>query len=79
MEWSPVQSVITQVINKIRQTQSWSMICSSGVRLQTELDSSQSYYQLIKTIVQREKLDVTYTFLLQKQQLTEQNARQQDA
>ena len=55
------------------------MICSSGVRLQTELDSSQSYYQLIKTIVQREKLDVTYTFLLQKQQLTEQNARQQDA
>ena len=51
------------------------MICSSGVRLQTELDSSQSYYQLIKTIVQREKLDVTYTFLLQKQQLTEQNGR----
>ena len=28
---------------------------------------------------EREKLDVTYTFLLQKQQLTEQNARQQDA
>ena len=67
------------MINKIRQTQSQSMICSSGVWSQTELDSSQSYYQLIKTIVQREKLDVTYTFLLQKQQLTEQNARQQDA
>ena len=49
-EWSTIQSVIIQVINKIKWMPSWSPICQLWVWFQTELDDMKSCYQLIKTI-----------------------------
>ena len=49
-EWSTIQSVIIQVINKIGWMPSWSPICQLWVWFQTELDDMKSCYQLIKTI-----------------------------
>ena len=49
-EWSPIQSVIIQAINKIGQPLSGSPICQSQVWLQIELDDKKSCYQLIITI-----------------------------
>ena len=49
-KWSPIQFVIIQVINKIRQLQSRSLICQSLIWLQTELDDKKFCYQLIITI-----------------------------
>ena len=46
-EWSPIQSVILRVIDKIRQLHSRSLIHSSWVWLQTKLDNTESYYHLI--------------------------------
>ena len=45
-EWSPIQSVIIRVINKIE----WPPDLS-WVWLQTELDNTKSYYQLIITAI----------------------------
>ena len=54
-EYSPIQSVIMQVINKIGWPQSGSPICQSLTWLQTELDNTKSCYQLIITITISEK------------------------
>ena len=53
-EWSPIRSVIIWV-NKIGRPRSGSPICSSRVLLQTELDDTKSYYQLIIKITIFEK------------------------
>ena len=49
-EWSPIQSVIIQVMNKIGPQRSCSLICQSRVWLLTELDDTKSCYQLIITL-----------------------------
>ena len=49
-EWSPIRSIIKQVINKIGRLQSGSPICLSRVWLLTELDHKKFCYQLIITI-----------------------------
>ena len=54
-EWSSIWSVIIWVIDKTWQLQSRSPICKSWVWLQTELDNTKSYYQLIKTTTTFEK------------------------
>ena len=54
MEWSPIRSVIKQVINKIGRPQSRSPICQSGVNhdnRQTELDDKKFCCQLIITVL----------------------------
>ena len=48
-EWSPVRSVIIQVINKIRFL---------VMIIQTELDDTKSCYQLIITVTISEKINV---------------------
>ena len=54
-EYSPIQSVIMQVINKIGWPQSGNPICRSLTWLQTELDNTKSCCQLIITITISEK------------------------
>ena len=54
-EYSPIQSVIMQVINKIGWPQSGSPICWSLTWLPPELDNTKSCYQLIITITISEK------------------------
>ena len=46
-EWSPIRSVIIRVINKIGRPRSGSSICLSRVSLQTELDDTKPFFQLI--------------------------------
>ena len=46
-EWSPIRSVIIRVINKIGRPRSGTLICLSRVWLNTELDDTNSYYQLV--------------------------------
>ena len=60
-EWSPIWSVIIWVINKIRQSQSRSLICLPWVWLLTELDNMKSCYQLIITISISEKTSTPRT------------------
>ena len=60
-EYSPIQSVIMQVINKIGWPQSGSPICQSLTWLQTELDNTKSCYQLIITITISEKKSTSWT------------------
>ena len=48
-EWSPIRSVIIQVIDKIGQLQQRILICESCVWLQAELEDMKSSNQLIKT------------------------------
>ena len=55
-EWSPIQSVIKQVIKKIGWSWSGSLICYSQVWLQTELDNTKSFYHLIITMTISEKI-----------------------
>ena len=43
-EWSPIQPVIIQVINKVERPQRVWLL------LQTELDDTKSFYQLIITV-----------------------------
>ena len=50
-EWSPIWSVIIQVIEKIWWMQGGSPICQSWVWLQTEFNDNKSCYQLIITVV----------------------------
>ena len=57
-EWSPIRSVIIRVINKIGRPRSGSLICLSRVWLQTELDDTTSYGQLIIKIAISEKRKV---------------------
>ena len=52
-EWSPIRSVIIRVITKSQR--SGSPICLSQVWLQTELDDTKSYCQLIIKITISEK------------------------
>ena len=47
--------VIIWVIDKIGRPRSWSLICQSRVRLQTRLDNTKSFYQLIITTTISEK------------------------
>ena len=67
-EWSPIRSVIPRVINKIGRTQSGSPICQSRVWLQTELDDTKSFYQLIKTMTKfkKETRPRLYVFIKKK-------------
>ena len=67
-KWSPIQSVIIQVINKIR----WFPICWSWVWLLIELDDMQSCYQLMKTMTKFEKetRHQLFVFIKKYQQLT---------
>ena len=60
-EWSPIWSVIIRAINKIGQPRSGSPICQSQVCLQTELDDTNSCYQLIVTITISEKKNLGQT------------------
>ena len=53
-EWSPIQSVIIWMINKLGLLQNRWLICLSWVWLQTELDNTNSCYQLIKTMTKFE-------------------------
>ena len=78
-EWNPIRSVTILVINKIGRLRSGYPICLSRLWLQTELDDTKSFYQLIKTMkILRKKLDYGCTFWQKKKkQLTRQNARQQ--
>ena len=50
-EYSPIQYAIIRVINKIGRPQSGSPISKSRVWLETELDDTNSYWQLIINIV----------------------------
>lgn len=52
---SQIQSVIIQVIKKIRQPRSGSPICETHVWLPTEWDDTKSYYQWIKTMTKFKK------------------------
>ena len=60
-EWSPIRSIIKQVINKIRLLRSGSPICLSRVWLLTELDHKKFCYQLIITISISEKTNTPRT------------------
>ena len=55
IESSPIRSVIIRVINKIWRPRSGSLICQSGLWLQTELDGTRYCYQLIITVIIHEK------------------------
>ena len=55
LEWSPILSVIIWVFNKIGRLWGRSLICQSRVWLQTELDDTVFYYQLIITITMSHK------------------------
>ena len=61
-EWSPIQSVIIWMINKLGLLQNRRLICLSWVWLQTKLDDKNSCYQLIKTTTKFEtEPDICYT------------------
>ena len=80
-EWSPIQSVIIWTINKLGLLQNRRLICLSWVWSQTELDNTNSCYQLIKTMTKFEtELDICYMCSWKKKQqhqLPQQNVRQQ--
>ena len=53
-EWSPIQSVIIQVIENIGWLQGGSPICQSWVWLQREFNVNKSCYQLIIIVITSE-------------------------
>ena len=58
-EWTPIWSVIIQVINKNGRQRSESPICQSRVWLQTELDDTKSCCQIIITVTISDNLGQT--------------------
>ena len=78
-KWSPILSVIIQVINKIWQNNA-KRESDLLITDRKELDNTKSWYQLIKTMTKFEKETRHWSyFFIKKQQLTRQNARQQRA
>ena len=70
-EWSPIQSVIIWTMNKLGLLQNRRLICLSWVWLQTELDNTNSCYQLIKTMTKFEtEPDICYTCSWKKKTTT---------